>query len=211
MHVTIGPETHPLTPLTCAVMLCVPGGVVSPSGHDRAVGIEILDPRTVAALHGAPLTYSRDAVSSSSSPAGYRRLRRQRVLLMTDLESAAQSLLHWEVHAGAGLHVAASSAEVSVGAVVVLTLGVGRLGFRARCRVLEVVDEPDRRGFVYGTLPGHPESGEESFLLERRSDAAVVFTIEAVSRPASTLARLGGPITRRIQMATTDRYLRAAG
>ena len=36
---------------------------------------------------------------------------------------------------------------------------------RAPCRVVYVVDEPDRRGFAYGTLPGHAESGEELFLV----------------------------------------------
>ena len=29
---------------------------------------------------------------------------------------------------------------------------------RAPCRVVYVIDEPDVRGFAYGTLPGHPES-----------------------------------------------------
>jgi uncharacterized protein (UPF0548 family) len=32
---------------------------------------------------------------------------------------------------------------------------------RVPCRVVYVLDEPERRGFAYGTLPGHPESGEE--------------------------------------------------
>jgi uncharacterized protein (UPF0548 family) len=74
-----------------------------------------------------------------------------------------------------------------------------------------VIEEPDRRGFVYGTLPGHPESGEESFVLVRQSDGAVIFTVEATSRPASLLARLGGPVTRWVQAVATDRYLKAAG
>ena len=33
------------------------------------------------------------------------------------------------------------------------------------CRVVAIVDEPDRFGFAYGTLPVHPEQGEESFLV----------------------------------------------
>ena len=37
---------------------------------------------------------------------------------------------------------------------------------RIPARVVYVVDEPARRGFAYGTLHGHPESGEEAFLVE---------------------------------------------
>jgi uncharacterized protein (UPF0548 family) len=173
--------------------------------------VAILDARKTAELKRAPLTYSRAAISSGSPPDGYRVLRRQRTLSTSNLDAAAQSLLHWQVHAGAGLQVAASSAVVGVGEVVVLTIGLGPIVLRAPCRVLDVIAEPDRRGFVYGTLPRHPESGEESFVLERHSDGTVVFTVEAVSRQASLLARLGGSITRRVQSAATDRYLRAAG
>ncbi|SIP67631.1 hypothetical protein BN9982_740001 [Mycobacterium tuberculosis] len=38
---------------------------------------------------------------------------------------------------------------------------VGIAFLRAPCRVVYVIDEPDVRGFGYGTLPGHPVSGEE--------------------------------------------------
>ena len=75
--------------------------------------------------------------------------------------------------------------------------------------MVELVDEPRRRGFSYGTLTGHPETGEERFLLERLDDGRVTLTITAISRPASTLARLGGPLTRAAQRWMTQRYLRA--
>ena len=72
-----------------------------------------------------------------------------------------------------------------------------------------VVEEPQRRGFTYGTLPGHPEAGEERFLLEHLNDGRILFTITAFSRPASTLAKLGGPISRVTQTFMTQRYLHA--
>jgi uncharacterized protein (UPF0548 family) len=173
------------------------------------VTIALLDPARAAKLKRAPLTYSRDVISGHM-PAGYRVLRRERVLAGVDLAVAAHALMHWQVHAGARLHVAASAEEVRVGEVVVLTLGVGRCGLRAPCRVLDVIDEPARRGFVYGTLPGHPEAGEESFVLHRADDGTITFTVSAVSRPARLLSRLGGPLTRRVQLDMVERYLRAA-
>jgi uncharacterized protein (UPF0548 family) len=75
--------------------------------------------------------------------------------------------------------------------------------------VLHVIDECDRAGFAYGTLPGHPESGEELFLLERDAERQLRFTISAYSRPASRLARAGGPVTRWVQDMVMERYLDA--
>lgn len=72
-----------------------------------------------------------------------------------------------------------------------------------------VVDEARLRGFAYGTLPGHPESGEERFVLQQHRDGRIELTIAAFSRPASALAKLGGPVSRKAQDVMTARYLRA--
>jgi uncharacterized protein (UPF0548 family) len=55
-------------------------------------------------------------------------------------------------------------------------------------------------GFAYGTLPEHAESGEERFLIEwDRGENSVWYDILAFSRPRHWLARLGYPLTRRLQ------------
>ncbi len=43
------------------------------------------------------------------------------------------------------------------------TIGSGSAAYRAAspCRVVYEVERPDARGFAYGTLPGHPATGEE--------------------------------------------------
>jgi uncharacterized protein (UPF0548 family) len=71
-----------------------------------------------------------------------------------------------------------------------------------------VVDEPNRYGFAYGTLPHHPEQGEEAFLVEQDDRGDVNFVIEVFSRPRHPLARLGKPVSRLVQKRTTRRYLR---
>ncbi len=76
-------------------------------------------------------------------------------------------------------------------------------------RVVYVVDETHRKGFAYGTLPGHPESGEEAFVVELDGDGTVTFTITAFSRPSSRLARVAGPVNRAVQRWITGRYLRS--
>jgi uncharacterized protein (UPF0548 family) len=75
--------------------------------------------------------------------------------------------------------------------------------------VVYVVDEPDRQGFAYGTLPGHPETGEEAFVIHTHVDGGVYLDLQAFSRPATLLARAGDPLTRLMQQLVTDRYVRA--
>jgi uncharacterized protein (UPF0548 family) len=76
-------------------------------------------------------------------------------------------------------------------------------------RVVYVIDEPDRKGFAYGTLPGHPERGEESFVVERRADESVWLVVRAFSRPANAFFWASYPALRLMQAIFTARYLRA--
>lgn len=156
--------------------------------------------------------YSYDHVGSTligRRPPGTHELTRSRTLRTRDLDAAAARLLSWEAQRGAGLSVRAEPGPIATDAVVLMRLGLGPLGLPAPCRVVGVLDDADRRGFAYGTLAGHPEAGEELFLLERGGDGSVVFTVRAYSRPAGPLTRAAGPIGRIAQRVMADRYLRA--
>lgn len=158
------------------------------------------------------LTYrEHGATRDRDLPAGYRHVLRRARLGdgATSFERASEALFGWHVHRGAGLAVLAAPPRPAVGEVVVTRLGPPVLGPIAPCRIVYVVDEPRRRGFAYGTLPGHPASGEEAFLVEWAEDDGVYLNIRAFSRPATITARLGGPVARRIQDIVTDRYVRS--
>jgi len=77
---------------------------------------------------------------------------------------------------------------------------------RAPARVVYVVDEPDRKGFAYGTISGHPEDGEEAFIVERDPDGSVWVRIRAFSRPATPLWWCVYPVLRIVQEFYTRRY-----
>ena len=174
--------------------------------------VHLLDETTARRLQAQPFTYPEVGRVLGETPRGYRRLRVTRRLPdHVDLDTVTRALMTWQLQARAGLQVAASSREVEPEAVVVLRLGLGRLALTIPCRVVTVVDERDRRGFTYGTLPGHPERGEEAFVLDRHDDGAITITVSAFSRPASRLARLGGPISAGLQTLMTQRYVRAVG
>jgi uncharacterized protein (UPF0548 family) len=162
----------------------------------------------LGALEGLPLTYPEvGATASGRLPAGYGHLHR-RAQIGTGpqrFEQAAHAVMHWGMQRGAGLRVRASSEVAVVGAVVLV-----RMGFLpAPCRVVYTIDEPDIRGFAYGTLPGHPESGEERFVVRRDPGTAAVFAeVSAFSRPATWWSKAGGPVVSVAQRVIAKRYLR---
>ncbi|MGO1285776.1 MAG: DUF1990 domain-containing protein [Brachybacterium sp.] len=142
-------------------------------------------------------------------PAGYRRDHRSTVVTGMDFAQAASALRTWAVHRRAGFQVSATHTPLREGTEVHLRLGLGLLRVIAPCRVLWVIEEPDRAGFAYATLPGHPESGIEQFTVTRTATGQVRFHLDVVSRPATWYARLGAPVSRLVQELITRRYLRA--
>ena len=156
-----------------------------------------------------PLTYDGVGGTRGTPPPGFVSFTRtRRVHGSTDFDSAVEALMSWQVHSRAGLRVAASDMRIVEGAVCVMTVGWASFALTIPCRVVYTVAANDECGFAYGTLPGHPESGEESFVLRRRSDGGLDFTVTAFSRPATWPARWGGPVTRAVQRAMTGRYLK---
>lgn len=167
-------------------------------------------PQEIAVLADQSLTYEDVGATRTTPPRSYRRFITTRRLAPTaDFDRSRASLLTWQVQQRSGLRLAVSVLEIAEGATAVMWLGAGPLSVRIPNRVVYVVDETDRVEFAYGTLPGHPESGEEAFKLHRRPDGRIDFTITAFSRPATLLSKAGGPMTTAVQRMMTRRYLRA--
>ena len=146
-------------------------------------------------------------------PAGYQHDRWEADLGSFDaarFARAADALRHWEPQAGAGLTIFPGE-DVAPGATfaLVIRLPGGPLPdayATAAGRVVYVIDEPAHYGFAYGTLPAHPEQGEEAFHVER-DGSRLRFRVTAFSRPRHPLARLGTPVSRILQRRTIQSYL----
>ncbi|WP_459546719.1 DUF1990 family protein [Nocardia sp. X0981] len=155
-------------------------------------------------------TYTETGATRGELPAGYQHLRRRRVIGhgTADFHRLGKAVLAYRIQRGLGILRAAETPVAEPGADVTVVIGVGRFGLRAPCRVVYVLDEPDRRGFAYGTLPGHPVSGEELFAVEYDPATDAVYgVITAFSRPARWFTRLGGPFTGPAQRAAAVAYL----
>ncbi|MFJ5266555.1 DUF1990 domain-containing protein [Streptomyces sp. NPDC088387] len=115
---------------------------------------------------------------------------------------AAEAVGSWEMHRAMGVGIDAGAERAAPDVDVTVTLA-GLI--RAPCRVVWTVDEPRRSGWAYGTLHGHPECGEESFVVDRTGDGTVWLTVTAFSRHAKWYAKAGGAATRGLQHAYARR------
>jgi uncharacterized protein (UPF0548 family) len=166
--------------------------------------------RLVRAQGALGLTYTEVGATSAVLPAGYHHDRWEADLGSFDESRFARSvgaLRQWEAQQGAGLTIFPGE-DVKPGATFALVIRLP-IGFvTAAGRVVYVVDEPGHYGFAYGTLPAHPEQGEEAFHIERDGDR-LRFRVVAFSRPRHPAARLGAPVSRLLQRRTIRSYLSA--
>jgi len=125
-------------------------------------------------------------------PSGYRNLRhRARLGTGTGVfTAAADAVFTWRMHRAVGLRPRSSSPRAVTGATV--TSRVGPLA--VPCVVVWDATDGTCRGFGYGTLPGHPFTGEEAFVVSLEDRAEVWFTMTSFSRPVSWYARAAGRV-----------------
>jgi len=161
------------------------------------------------------LTYATVGMSLGRVPApeGFGEYAASRVVGTGEeaFRNAGYALMHWGVHRAAGMFVQPEFNVVREGdAVAVAVHTAPFLSAVGACRVTEVIATGRSIGFAYGTLPGHPECGEESFILTHRDDDQVELAIRAYSRPGVWYVRITGPLGRAIQRRVGSRLLRGA-
>lgn len=117
-------------------------------------------------------------------------------------ERAVDALRKWKHFCLGWVRIVPSDTPVEVGATVAVLAKLFALWSLNACRIVYVIDEdaPVKRfGFAYGTLRDHAERGEERFTIEwQGNDDSVWYDILAFSQP-NLPAKLGYPLTRRLQ------------
>lgn len=163
----------------------------------------------IAEQHALPFTYEGVGATADEAaiPAGYA-IDRMSVTLGRDeavFTAAKQGLKAWQQFQLGWCEAWPRTTPIrhdETVAVVARSMGTW---WTNAARIVYAIDEANRFGFAYGTLPGHVEMGEELFLLER--DAAsgeTIYSILAFSRPRHPLAKLGRPMVRRLQQRFRD-------
>jgi uncharacterized protein (UPF0548 family) len=155
------------------------------------------------------LTYEEiGATRHRPLPPGYRHLHHEADLGRVDFDDAAEAVLTFAVLRAAGERVEASPPRAAVGGLITSRIGLGPLRLRVPCRVVWVEQTADRAGFAYGTLPGHPARGEESFVVTR-DQGGVTFAVTSFSVPAHWSMAVLGPVAPLLQAAYARRRARA--
>ena len=160
------------------------------------------------------LTYDEVGATSPAEllwhpPSGWRHHEETMLVGRGDevWDEAASGLMSWGVKTRSGFRVVPTG--VLLGAEPDLVAHVGPLRIREPVRVVTVVDEPDRQGFAYGTLRGHPVSGEEAFIVHRDAQGEVWLTMRSITRAASGPWRIAFLVLLLAQRRYWRRYRRA--
>jgi uncharacterized protein (UPF0548 family) len=171
--------------------------------------------RFLAAEQGRPFSYPEVGASRLVSPSGYN-IDHNRIMLgegHATFAKAVEALKRWKMFKMDWVEIVPKEVPITEGSCVAII--VRHFGFWSlnASRIVYVIDEQgplERFGFAYGTLPGHVERGEERFSLEYHSeDNSVWYDLFAFSRPGHLLARLGYPISRRLQRRFATDSLKA--
>ncbi len=168
-----------------------------------------LDAMVAAASRAAP-TY--DHIGSTLHPDQWPH-RRPHIVERTlghgrdAFDAAVRGLREWAPQRAIGASVHPPAAPIRDGTTLLVVLRAGPVRVIAPNRIVEVVDTDARFGFAYGTLPGHPERGEESFVVEMVDDGTVRGTVRVDAHAGTLAARLARPAVRRLQRLAVGRYL----
>lgn len=149
-----------------------------------------------------PFTYPETGRTRSADPvAGYDNDLNRIELGRGDAVWAAakEAVRQWHMFPGGWAFVFPEAQPIREGVAVAMAARVLGIWWLNSCRIVYTLDEQNRFGFAYGTLPGHIECGEELFLVEKTDDGRVWYILRAFSRPRFWAARAGYPLARRYQ------------
>ena len=149
-------------------------------------------------------------------------------------DRCTEELLHWEVKIRSGFDIEVGGQgttgagepgngrgttgagesgneppRVEAGQEPTIRVRLGPFRLPEPSRVIDVFETARRCGFTYGTKPGHPITGEESFILIRTTDDRVFLVLRSVSRAGAGIWRFGEPFVRLAQVIYRRRYGRA--
>jgi uncharacterized protein (UPF0548 family) len=146
------------------------------------------------------------ATCKGAMPEGYN-VDHNRIRLGAGLslfDHACTALQGWKMFELGWVELIHPAEPVAPGQTVLVLAHTFCLYSLSASRIIAMIDQDDgriwRRGFSYGTLQHHVESGEERFSVEyHRADDSVWYDILAFSVPKHPLARLGYPLSRAVQ------------
>lgn len=114
-------------------------------------------------------------------------------------EKAKEVLNNWNHFPFKWTKIEPAEEGIFVGNNVSVLFKLFGIWFINSARIVYIIEEENKYGFAYGTLPGHIEKGEEIFYIDRDETGVISYHIKAFSRPNNLLVWLGYPVARFFQ------------
>jgi uncharacterized protein (UPF0548 family) len=155
----------------------------------------------MTAQRQSSFSYSPVGITRSEAAEGYT-MDHNRVQLGSGaqcFDAAVAAIRQWKMFDLGWVNLVSDETPIEPGETVAVV--INHLGFWSMnaCRIAYVIEDHARYGFAYGTLAEHAERGEERFMVEwKHEDDTVWYDLLALSKPGP-MARLGYPLTRRLQ------------
>lgn len=119
---------------------------------------------------------------------------------VSDFQAAKSAMLAWKHFDVGWVAALPATTPIHEGENIAIRARILGLWALAACRIVEVFDEDSptskRFGYSFGTLPGHPEQGEERFEIRSSADGIVTYRITAFFRPNYLSAKIAWPYFR---------------
>lgn len=152
--------------------------------------------------HSLPYTYAAIKQTAHETPVLHYDNDQLRVKIghgEATFQKAKIAIQSWQMFPRSWTRIFPANAPIQEGTTIAMNARFAGMWWRNSCRIVYVMDESNRFGFAYGTLPGHVESGEELFLVSKDANEEVWYEIKAFSKPRHWIAKLGYPLIRLLQ------------
>ena len=161
-----------------------------------------------ALTYGCPGATAPASPTWTTAPAGFRRYEKSVTVNGNDWTAQCEALMAWAVKTRSGFRLEdPGPPPTTPGRRLWLTAVIGPIRIREPVEVVAAFHEADRCGFAYGTLTGHPVSGEEAFILSRTPAGDTYFTLRSLTQRPAGWWRAVFPLAIAAQRFYRRRYL----
>lgn len=113
--------------------------------------------------------------------------------------NAKKALIEWKQFPSPWTKIFPVLTPIKKGETVAVLFKIFNIWWINSARIVYTIDNENKFGFAYGTLPGHLEKGEECFWIEKDESGSVYYHIKAFSKPAYWFVWLAYPLARIFQ------------
>ncbi len=169
------------------------------------VAFSIPDNETLAKFlrtqRSKPFSYQNVGTSNAGTQKGFKNDHNFVYLGQGDQVwiRAKNALNNWNQFPPSWTRILPRRTSIKKSEAVVVLFKIFGIWWINTAKIVYTIDESDKYGFAYGTLPGHVARGEELFFIKKDQNGNIYYHIKAFSKPAYWIILLAFPLMRYFQ------------